>query len=523
MPARPSRLAPLALLALLPACGKARALLDRFEPKPARSVPEQPFASAARCEPGKNHDYPVGPGQKYAAIGDVPLESLEAGDTVRVFFRAEPYREKIMIGGVGRKDAPIRLCGVKGPNGELPVIEGDGATTRATLDFPFDGHQARGLVIVGHKHGAPWKEQPEHIEVEGLEVRGAKPGNRFKDKTGALTDYSEIATGIYVQRGSHIVLRGNVVHGNGNGLFVGGGGGDELSEDILIEGNYVWGNGSPERHFEHNVYNEAAGVTYQYNRFGPPVSGPQGALGANIKERSAGVVIRWNWIEDGAHLVDLVEAQEAKDRTLALPSYRESLVYGNVLVRGQTPGGSLVHYGGDSGQVESYRKGTLRFFQNTVVIENAPHPRYQGTAVFELTSNEETLIAENNVLWFEDAPHDTRPVVLLGARDGVVAGRATLAGNWLTKGFAAFDGMPGKEPKRDATMEGFDASIFGEGSPFVDAPKRDFRLAEAGPWGKGKTLDLPAGVVQDRQYALHGAGAPRAAESPPTPGAFGKE
>ena len=92
MLARPLRLAPLALLALLPACGKARALFDRFEPKPARSVPEQPFKSPARCEPGKNHDYPVGPGQKYAAIGDVPLESLEAGDTVRVFFRAEPYR-----------------------------------------------------------------------------------------------------------------------------------------------------------------------------------------------------------------------------------------------------------------------------------------------------------------------------------------------------------------------------------------------------------------------------------------------
>lgn len=511
----------LLLLTSTASCGKVRALMDRFQPKPARSVEEVPWKGSARCEPGKNHDYPVGPGQKYAAIGEVPLEALEPGDTVRVFHRPEPYREKIMIGGSGKKDAPIRLCGVPGPNGELPVIDGKDATTRKSLDFPFDGHQPRGLVIVGHKHGDPWKLQPEYIEVEGLEVRGAKSGNRFTDKAGAVTEYSEIATGIYVQRGSHIVLRGNVVHDNGNGLFVGGGGGDELSEDILIEGNYVWGNGSAERHFEHNVYNEAAGVTYQFNRFGPPVAGPNGTLGANIKERSAGVVVRYNWIEDGAHLIDLVEAQEAKDRTLSMPSYRETWVYGNVLVRGQVPNGSLVHYGGDSGQVESYRKGTLHFVANTVLIENAPHARYQGTAVFELTSNEESLDARNNVIWFEDAPHPTRPVALLGARDGVAAGRATLAGNWLREGIQAFDGMPGKEPKREATMEGFDGSTFGAGSPFVDAAKRDLRLGDKTLRGKGVALDLPAEHALSRQYAVHGSSVPRSDDAP-TPGAFGE-
>ena len=109
---------------------------------------------------GNGKDYQVGPGKAFEAIGDVPLETLVAGDTVRIFWRAEGYHEKIHAGGQGTAEQPIRLCGVPGPNGELPVIDGEDATTRPELDFPFDGHQVRGLVTVGHKHDDPYGSSP---------------------------------------------------------------------------------------------------------------------------------------------------------------------------------------------------------------------------------------------------------------------------------------------------------------------------------------------------------------------------
>lgn len=481
----------------------------------------QPRRSGLGCVAGPGKDYEVGPGKPYAQIGDVPLERLGPGDTVRVHARAEPYHEKIMIGGSGAEGAPIKLCGIPDAQGARPIIDGRGATTRPSLDFPYDGHQPRALVIVGKKHGDPWQAQPRFIEIEGLEIRGARSGVPFTDKSGKPQRFSEIATGLYVQRGSHVVIRGNYIHDNGNGLFVGGGGGDELSEDILIEQNRIEDNGSPDRFYEHNIYNEANGVVYQYNQFGPPRGGAQGVLGGNIKERSAGVVIRYNRIEGGAHLIDLVEAQDARDRLLPLPGYRESWVYGNVLVRGPA-NGSMVHYGGDSGQVPTYRRGTLHFWNNTVLVDNRDHPAYAGTALFELSSDEEHLDARNNVFFSVEAPRPAdRPVVLLGARDGLVAGRAELAGNWLRKGIAPIDGIPGKQPEVSAEVRGFEASARGDSSPFVDWQRGDLRLAPAIATGEPPPYPATAGPLLEPAAGLGRPASPRA-DKGALAGAFGR-
>ncbi len=61
----------------------------------------------------------------------MPWESLTAGDTVLIYYRATPYKEKCVICRVGTPAAPITVRGVLGPNGERPVIDGNGATTRA--------------------------------------------------------------------------------------------------------------------------------------------------------------------------------------------------------------------------------------------------------------------------------------------------------------------------------------------------------------------------------------------------------
>jgi hypothetical protein len=51
---------------------------------------------------GSGTDYQVGPGKEFEAIGDVPLESLVAGDTVRIFWRAEGYTRRSCSGARGR-------------------------------------------------------------------------------------------------------------------------------------------------------------------------------------------------------------------------------------------------------------------------------------------------------------------------------------------------------------------------------------------------------------------------------------
>lgn len=505
----------------------------RYTPGPPPTGPDGPAATPRTTAPaelppvmtecahkGSGKDFAVGPGKPFATLGDVPFESLKAGDTVRLHWRPEPYREKVMLGGVGTAEQPIRFCGVPGPKGELPVIDGENATTRPTLDFPFDGHQVRGLVIVGHKHADPWLVTPAYIVVEGLEIRNASEGMPFTDKAGKAQVYSAPAAGVFVQRAVHLTIRGCRVTNNNNGLFIGTSGAEELTQNVLIEHNQIWGNGSLTSYYHHNVYNEASDVIYQYNWLGPP-RGPKGGSGGNnVKERSAGVTIRYNWIEDGSHLLDIVDAQEAQHTTRAMPSFHRTLVYGNVMVR-TAPSGSIVHYGGDSGIFENYRKGTLVFAHNTVVVRNDDHPAWQATEVIELSTNEEQLEARNNVVFTTIAAVDDHPVYLLGDRDRVVAGIATLAGNWLSKGIT-LHAAAGRNEVR-AKAQGFEASVFGTVSPFVDVGAGDFRPAPASPL-VGAGSPLPAGLLPEgalaRQYKKHQLGEARADAGRPAIGAL---
>jgi parallel beta-helix repeat protein len=473
---------------------------------------------------GQGIDYQVGPGKTYENLGDVPFESLAAGDTVRIFYRAQPYHEKLMISGVGTEAQPIRVCGVAGPNGELPIIDGENATTRPQLQFPYDGHQPRGLIIVGHQHDAPYYEQPAHIVIEALEIRNGAPPNTFTDKAGNQQSYSDPAAGIFVQRADDITVRGCVVHDNNNGLFIGGGSGPELTHRVLIEQNYIFNNGSVTDWYEHNVYNEAVDVTYQYNHFGPPRAGTQGVLGANIKERSAGVTIRYNWIEDGGHLIDLVDAQEAQGDTLGMQSFHESSVYGNVMVRNGTDEGSMIHYGGDSGIYDNYRKGTLYFYQNTLIVQNAQAGSYNVPAVFELSTNDEHLVSTNNIYYSPAAPGSLTPVAMLGARDNTISGLATFSHDWVRTGWSPYNQIPGNGNNVVAQVTGFPGNLGGTDPGFVGASSGDYTLTStASVIGQGLDLSnaMPSPVPVTQQYVRHQSAKPRAAESVPTPGAMG--
>src|SRR4029079_4241587 len=119
---------------------------------------------------------------------------------------------------------------------------------------------------------------------------------------------------------------------------------------------YIYDNGNVGSLFEHNNYTAAIGITFQYNRFGPLRTG---CLGNNLKDRSAGLVVRYNWIESGNRQLDLVDGEDSS-LIRSDPSYRQTYVYGNILIEPDAAGNrQLLHYGGDSGTTAAYRQGTL--------------------------------------------------------------------------------------------------------------------------------------------------------------------
>ena len=131
-------------------------------PRRPATAPTLVALTPMACEhTGSGKAYEVGPGKALDSLGDVPWETLAAGDTVRIHWRAEPYREKFFLRGKGTEDQPIVVCGVAGPNGELPIIDGQNAVTRPGLPTPYSGKgEPRGLIHVTVGAADPWGYKP---------------------------------------------------------------------------------------------------------------------------------------------------------------------------------------------------------------------------------------------------------------------------------------------------------------------------------------------------------------------------
>ncbi len=438
--------------------------------------------------------YSVGPGQPLASIGAVPWATLQPGDVVRIHWRSAPYKEKWVLNRRGTAGAPIRVVGVPGPAGQLPVIHGRDAVTAPGLNYT---NEVRGILKIGSSNVPP-DGLPGHLVIEGLEIRSGRPPYSFTNDGGGTSSYTNNAAAIYVEKAEELTIRNCILRDSGNGIFIGAFGGQ--TRNIVIEGNWIYGNGNIGSAFEHNTYTEALSITYQYNRFGALRSG---ANGNNLKDRSAGLVVRYNWIEDGNRQLDLVEAG-----TPALyndPSYRETFVYGNVLVESDGEGNSqVVHYGGDSGSTSRYRKGTLHFFHNTVVST-----RSGNTTLLRLSTNSEAADVRNNVLYVSAA--GTR-LAMLNA-----AGVLDLNRNWLKPGWqASHSGLSG-------TLNDLGNQIETAAPGFLDEVAQDFRLSLASPaLDVGVPLHAAAGSTHPvlREYVPHAMGADRTVAGPPDLGAF---
>lgn len=442
--------------------------------------------------------YDVGSGKPYATIGAVPWAKLEPGDRVNIHAAPEPYREKWAIGRSGTAEAPIVVRGIPGPDGKLPVIDGSGAA--AVPGLVYSQHN-RGIVKIGattvpDATSAP----PSHIVVEYLEFQGARNINSFRDSNGEPQLYASNASGIFLQWGRNITIRGCVFHDNGNGLFVASSEKD-ISSEVLLEGNYFYDNGNTGSIFHHNVYSAARDIVYQYNRFGPL---RLGAGGNNLKDRSAGTVIRYNWIEGGNRQLDLVDAEDSAQLRES-PAYRATYVYGNVLIERSRDGNArMIHYGGDSGKPEQYRKGKLYFYNNTVISE-----RLDRTILVQLSTAMETADIRNNIFV---AGRRQVPFSLLDE-----LGSAEIRNNWFMPGWRV------RATDRIGYAAGHDGNIVGDDPGFADAAQRDYRLRAGSVClnrGAEPPPDLPAQHRVRSQYKPHQSAEPRPANGPVDLGAF---
>jgi hypothetical protein len=433
-------------------------------------------------------DYEVGPGKAYQNLNDVPWEALGPGDSVRVHWRSTPYKEKVLISNSGTATDPIVFCGIAdGPSGAMPILEGRGAKTRAQTKFgPNAGQNTNveemGVVIVFP--GVHWYQQkPRYIVISGLQVQGARTDPDaskadFYDETGKARKYTTYGgksggSSVYIWGSENVTVRGNVLTDSGNGLMAMSQFDEKTtSRHILIEGNHFYNNGNPGSYGTHNAYTEAIDIVFQYNNFGRLADG---ACGDAIKDRSAGTVIRYNRIEPGEFMVNLIDASSgAREAFVADPSYAHSWVYGNVFFNRPNPNTAvfpngtsfvkngdnwstalshaIVHYGGDSGNYAYYRRGTLHFYANTIIIQ-ADASKNSAVSLFQLTNDPAktagTVDLRNNVIWRAAQTAGATPVSVNLADSGPASttlGAFVLGPSWMSTGISLTPAKPFQTP-----------------------------------------------------------------------------
>ena len=420
--------------------------------------------------------YNVGPGQTYTNVNDVPWESLAAGDTVNIHYRATPYKEKFGVFTQGTEANPITVHGVPDAGGNLPVIDGDGATSRSVTYLDY-WSETRQVVKVGGSSKPPSDatNPPTYIVIENLEIKSGRDPYTFTDKNGVQQTYTTNASSIRVEVGQHVTIRNCILHDSANNFLTSG-----TSGEILVEGcyNYDGGYGAA----EHNNYTESKGITFQYNRHGPLRTSGTANEGINLKDRSCGTIVRYNWIEGGVRQVNLVESYDYAD-IRDDPRYGHDRVYGNVLIMlANANGNESFLFGGDMGTAyeQYYRIGPLQAYNNTVISKRTDQSRF-----IRLKTSAQIANLVNNIYYVPAGS-----CIILSSSIGT----CTTSHNWFQSGY----NLSG------ATEDG--TNISGTAPGFADYANGDFHLT-SGSACRDAGGSLPSEVLPDynvvEQYVKH--------------------
>ncbi|WP_298212934.1 hypothetical protein [Acidovorax sp.] len=481
------------------------------------------YPSRSACAPGEGLIFDVGPGKTYAAPKNVPWLTLLPCDIVNIHYRAAPYTDIIFLASRGRHNKWITIQGVAGPNGELPVLDG----TNAVMPKDTGANRftdAAGMIVIKTPDvsAAPRSShyKPGYLHITGLKISNVRPPQRVVKLSGNSDTWALFSAGIYIDGAEQVAVTYCDLGDNGMGIFANSGGGEWLqTRNLLIARNHFHGNGNKGSFSEHNAYTEGIGTIYEYNYFAPPV---RGSNGDNIKERSAGVIVRYNYIEGGADLVALRDPESNVDyESVQVDAFGEKLVanafvYGNILVAREYLQAIVGHGDGDMGTKKQPREGNLFFYNNRVAsfVDNEGFWRnnnyfpQQAVPLIGLlnTRAQTTVVARNNLLYAASATPG-RPPAPIGLF--YYQGRADYEANW-TNGFAlTVDPYGGTNLARGVKWNGINVrtNTLMDGSAatgltrnsldpgFVDAARGNFLTTAASPYA---TLSgtLPAAVIQ---------------------------
>lgn len=451
--------------------------------------------------------YDIGPGQARTHIADLDWTTLGPGDTVNIHYAT--YPEKLAITRRGTAAAPITVNCLPDGSGNKPIITGLSATTGSQFAI---SHTFEDLAVlhVGKLSGDPTSHEAGYVTINGCDIENAYQGNSPNTYTradGSTGTYIEGVACIYFGRGDHITLHNNDIHGCSNGVF-GAAGEDETRalSDIVFDGNYNHGNGTVGGFSEHASYMEGQRITYQFNHYGPLRSG---AFGAGIKDRSSGVVVRYNYLEGGTVRLELPESQNAFYVSYVDPADHVSYVYGNVLSTTDADvTGFLVDYSGDSGLPWEYRKGTLYAAYNTFVVRYQQSTQFR-VIYFRLRDDPSTQLAgtfdvRDNV-GVDLADSGTNPESYLVEKDG----RVWLGKNWFSpyNGDVRVAGGTGV-----VTGQGNLLSAVGNAPSFTSITTGDYRPSSSPFTGQTPT-PLPGSFPStiNLEYVMHVQSQARAA------------
>jgi hypothetical protein len=407
------------------------------------------YPSRSACAPGEGLTFNVGPGKTYATPKDVPWLSLLPCDTVNIYYSTTPYKDIIYLASRGRANKWITIQGVAGPNGELPILDGTNAVMPKNTGA-LSGLDSAAMIIISTPSASAVTRssnyKPGYLHITGLKIRNARPPQKVTNLSGSTGTWGNFSAGISIYGAEKVAITKCDLGDNGLGIFANSTGGEWLqTRNLLIARNHFHGNGNVGSFSEHNAYTEGIGTVYEYNYFAPPINGSNGD---NIKERSAGVIFRYNYIEGGADLIALrdpesnVDYESAQVDTFGEKLVANAFVYSNILVTRQYLQAIVGHGDGGMGTNKQPREGSLYFYNNRVASfvnnesfwRNNNYFEFQPVPLIDLlnTRAPTTVVARNNMLYAAPATSGATaaPIGLF-----YYQGRADYQSNW-TNNFA---------------------------------------------------------------------------------------
>lgn len=356
--------------------------------------------------------YEVGPGKAYESFLSsksstaptdypeyIPLDNLQAGDTVKVYYRETPYNEKFLLHGIGTADNPVQLIGIADANGNKPIIDGQNAVS-GTVNHT---NQDRQMVLIGDASAS------DYIIVDGFVFRNGTDKYTYTSTAGKVESYGKNAAGIRAGNGINVTIRNCEMYGNANGITASG------MNNLIVEncsihdnGNVASGTSSSQQHNCYFYGNPNSKLTVQFCRFGALLCD-----GQQCKFRAEQLIFRYNWVEGGNNSqLDIVDDSSNAENINAY-------VYGNIIVKPEfTNNGRMIHFGDDGG---ANRARTLYFFNNTCVINSN-----KTVTLFKISAAAANVIADNNIFFRSLDNYDTN----LWGTNGNISGD----NNWFSSG-----------------------------------------------------------------------------------------